>query len=68
MWTQEEINQVQWMKNGVVALGTRISGLLRILFGIFLVSNITAIYILVTMIVAPLFILMICNEPHKNLN
>ena len=40
---------------------SRVFGILKLLLGIFLVSNITAIYNKMTIICAPIFILAACN-------
>lgn len=41
----------------------RLFGLLKLMFGYFLCSNITALYTKITIICAPIFILLTCNIP-----
>ncbi len=58
-WSTEEKANLDWEMNFGLAIGLRVLGIVKIVFGYFLLSNITAIYILVTIISAPIFILML---------
>ena len=61
VWQDYEIEQYITEQNFFTFMVTRILGLIRIAFGLFLVSNITAIYTKMTIICAPIFILATCT-------
>ena len=64
IWQDYEIEQYFTEQNIFIFLFTRILGLIRIGFGVFLVSNITAIYTKMTIICAPIFILATCTNTY----
>ena len=58
-WTKDQVRSYGWKGNFFIEVLIRLAGLLEIIVGIFLISNITAIYIKMTIICAPIFILII---------
>lgn len=61
IWGKTTINSYGWNHNFFIEIILRFLNCLEILIGQFLLSNITAIYIKMTVICAPIFILMISN-------
>lgn len=62
IWSKATINSYGWNYNFFIEIIMRLLGCLQILVGQFLLSNITAIYIKMTVICAPIFILMISKN------
>lgn len=63
LWTfyRSDLENIQWSKEPVKAFFLRLLGVIKIIFGLFLVSNTTAIYIIMTVISAPILLLGLCN-------
>jgi len=61
-WSKDTIKSYGWQNNFFYELLVRILGVLEIILALFLVSNTTAIYIKMTIICAPIFILIISNS------
>lgn len=57
---RSDIENLQWSKQPVKAFFLRLLGVIKIIFGLFLVSNTTAIYIIITVISAPILLLGLC--------
>ena len=65
IWAASKIDNYYYGEhNFIVTIIDRALCILKLLFGYFLCSNITAIYTKITIVCAPIFILMICNPIH----
>ena len=60
IWSKNSLKSYGWNRNFFFEILARLWGCFEIFIGLFLLSNITAIYIKMTAICAPIFILMIC--------
>ena len=58
---KEIIDKILLRNNIFYSILMRVTGTFRILFGLFLLSTITSIYIIMTIMCAPLFIYLLCN-------
>lgn len=59
MFFKEHLSEIDYLQNPFSAFYLRVLGVIRIIFGLFLASNIASIYFLFTIIGIPIFILMI---------
>ena len=64
VWTQEDLGIYYWKENFAFCFFTRIFSIMKILLGIFMLSNITSIYIKMTIICAPVFVLIMSKIIH----
>ena len=64
IWTfyKSDLENMQWSKEPVKAFFLRLLGVIKIIFGLFLVSNTTAIYVIMTVISAPIVLLGLCKK------
>jgi len=62
MFWRDHLNNINYLKSPGSAIGLRIIGIIRIIFGLFLASNITSLYFLVVIIGIPIFILVLSKH------
>lgn len=63
LWSfyKTDLENIQWSKEPVKSFFLRLLGVIKIVFGLFLVSNTTSIYIMVTIVSAPILLLSLCT-------
>ena len=57
IFIRNHIDRIDWIENPFSAFVLRLIGIIRIIFGLFLASNITSLYFLIIIIGIPIFIL-----------
>lgn len=62
---QSDIEEIFWSIDPVKAFFLRFLGVIRITFGLFLISSTTALYLLITLIVSPVFLLALCTRKRE---